>query len=313
MSYRLYRNESVEAGIRRIATEQVDKALHEIDDDALDRHETVHQVRKRCKKLRALARLVRPAFPDYRRINGIYRDAARELSSVRDIHVVVETLDHLVERFDDTVDVEAFRGLREKLAGLRDAQGTDREGIDARLARFRDTMAASRADIADWTLRADGGRAVAAGARKTYRRARKAMTRAEDAPTTAVFHEWRKRMKYHWYHARLLKGCWPGLVKPWAKAAHRMSDVLGDEHDLAVLHATLLADPDHFADEATLQALTALIERRRAELRARAFQRGRFLLFDKPKRLEARVRAYFDAWRSPVDALEAPPPQDAGD
>lgn len=313
MGYRLYRDESVEAGIRRIATGQVDKMLHEIDDDALDRSETVHQVRTRCKKLRALARLVRPAFPDYRRVNATYRDAARELSSLRDAQVVVETVDQLLERFEDTVDTEAFRGLRENLAELADTQGSDGEGIEARIARFRETMADSRVSIADWTLSTDGGRAVAAGARKTYKRARKAMTRAERTPTTAVLHEWRKRTKYHWYHARLLKGCWPGLIKPWAKAAHRMSNVLGDEHDLAVLHAMLLADPDRFADVDTLQALSALIERRRAELRARSFQLGRFLLFDKPKQLEARVRAYFDAWQSPVEALEFPAPQDVED
>jgi CHAD domain-containing protein len=313
MTYRFKRKESVEEGIRRIATEQIDRALYEIDDDALDRHETVHQLRKRCKKLRALARLVRPAFPDYGRVNAIFRDAARELSYLRDAHVVVETFDHLIERFEATVDAEAFRGVRDKLAEHRDTHGSDGEGIESPIARFRDTMVATRTEIADWTLRTDGGRVVAAGASMTYKRARKAMGMAEDTPSTAVFHEWRKRMKYHWYHARLLKGCWPGLLKPWAREAGRMSDLLGDEHDLAVLHALLLTDPDRFADKDALQALTALIGRRRAELRARALQLGRFLLFDRPKRLEARVRAYFDAWQSPIKALEVPAPRDTED
>ena len=49
---------------------------------------TVHDVRKRCKKVRGLLRLVRPGLgPDYRRANADVRDAARELSSLRDAHV----------------------------------------------------------------------------------------------------------------------------------------------------------------------------------------------------------------------------------
>jgi CHAD domain-containing protein len=307
MSYGIERNESVADGVRRIATEQIDKAMAEIDDAELDRHETVHQVRKRCKKLRALARLVRPVFPDYKGVNATYRDAAKELSWIRDAHAIIETVDDLVEHFEDAADPEAFRSIRDELVARRDKTDADRETIERRIAQFRDTMAGSRADLNRWRLDADGGRAVAGGAQKTYSRARKAMARAVDTPTTEAFHEWRKRVKYHWYHALLIKRCWPKLIKPWAKEAHRLSDLLGDEHDLAVLHATLLETPERFADRDTLQAFTGLIERRRAELRGAAFRLGTFLLFEKPKRFGQRVELYFDAWREPRQALSAPP------
>lgn len=63
MAYALAQDDdTVEAGMRRIAAEQIERAIAEIDDTGLDRHETVHQVRKRCKKVRGLVRLVRPAF-----------------------------------------------------------------------------------------------------------------------------------------------------------------------------------------------------------------------------------------------------------
>jgi len=310
MSYRLERDESVTDGIRRIATEQFDKALGEVDDGELGRHETVHQVRKRCKKLRGLARLVRPVFPEYQPVNTTYRDAARALSWIRDAHAVIETFDDLVGHFDGTAKPEAFRSIRDELVKRRDESDADHETIDRRIAQFRDTMADGRAECERWTLDADGGRAVAGGAKKTYKRARKAMAEADDAPTTGAFHEWRKRVKYHWYHARLLKNCWPELIEPWADEAHRLSDLLGDEHDLAVLHATLLETPDRFAGRDRLQAFTGLIERRRAELRSAAFELGEFLLFEKPKRMGQRIMCYFDARREPRRVLAAPPPQD---
>jgi hypothetical protein len=65
MSYHLKRSDGpVQDGVRRIAVDQIDAAIAELDDKALDVHETVHQIRKRCKKLRGLIRLVRPAFAD---------------------------------------------------------------------------------------------------------------------------------------------------------------------------------------------------------------------------------------------------------
>ncbi|MEZ4569166.1 MAG: hypothetical protein R2849_02320 [Thermomicrobiales bacterium] len=65
MAYRLEPDEALDVGVRRIATEQVEKALAELDDSDLDRHATVHQVRKRCKKIRGLLRLVRPGLENY--------------------------------------------------------------------------------------------------------------------------------------------------------------------------------------------------------------------------------------------------------
>lgn len=59
MSYHLEIGESIEKGIKRIAHEQLDSAIDELTDDKLDPHDVVHQVRKRCKKLRGLLRLVR--------------------------------------------------------------------------------------------------------------------------------------------------------------------------------------------------------------------------------------------------------------
>jgi inorganic triphosphatase YgiF len=65
MPFRLRRKKTVQKSVRRIALEQIDKAIREVLDDNVNRHEAVHQVRKRCKKLRGLIRLVRPSFQDY--------------------------------------------------------------------------------------------------------------------------------------------------------------------------------------------------------------------------------------------------------
>jgi len=58
MAYRLKKNETVGKGTRRIVREQIDRAA-DLTNDQMDRHEAVHQARKRFKKIRGSLRLVR--------------------------------------------------------------------------------------------------------------------------------------------------------------------------------------------------------------------------------------------------------------
>ena len=57
MEYHIRIEEEVAPAIRRIALKQIEVGIQEIEDTTLDRHEVVHQIRKRCKKQRALASL----------------------------------------------------------------------------------------------------------------------------------------------------------------------------------------------------------------------------------------------------------------
>ncbi|HKK70056.1 MAG TPA: CHAD domain-containing protein [Candidatus Krumholzibacteria bacterium] len=293
MSYRFEPGEKVERGVKRMAREQIDKALAEIDSDELDVHERVHQVRKRCKKLRAIARLVRPPLgSQYSGINRHYRDAARPLSDARDAHAIIESFDDVVEdRSDEIVDGsldpvrEAFVRRRERVA--------PREEVETRLFGARQALTAGRAALDTWHVDEDGFDAVAGGVKKVVRRGRKAMGAATEKPTVENYHEWRKRAKYLWYHARMLRPLWPEVMKAWRDEADRLSDLLGDEHDGAVLRAILQREPE-MAEVEGMPLYLALLDRRSQELRARARRLGARIHAEKPKRFVGRLED-FDA------------------
>lgn len=129
MAYRVKREQTVKAaGIVNIAKSQLDKAMEEIDDEELDRHEAVHQVRQHCKKLRGLIRPIRPAFSDYRKEDVFFRDAAGELSSVCDTQSVIECFDDLAECYENRADVALFQPIQRKTADdLADLPGDDHD------------------------------------------------------------------------------------------------------------------------------------------------------------------------------------------
>ncbi len=304
MAYRILEDESVQDGVRRIAHEQIDKAVEEVEDSDLDDHETVHQARKRCKKIRGLVRLVRPEFDAYSSENTWFRDAARKLSDIRDATTLLECFDALMGRYGDEIDTDAFAPVREPLLERREDVCDDKDADD-RLEEFHDAMEDSHDRVDSWTLDEAGFDAIAGGLKKTYKRARKAMAKAYEEPTVESFHEWRKRVKYNRYHTRLLREVWRGVMKPTRDEVKHLSDLLGDDHDLAVLRATLLAEPDRFGKQRDIQALLALIDQRRKELQAWAHPLGERLYAEKPSDYVKRLGRAWQAWRAEQEIAAA--------
>lgn len=296
MPYRFKRgDDSVQHGLRRIALEQLDKAVDEIDDGGVTRDVRVHQVRKRCKKLRGLIRLVRPSFADYAAENATLRDTARQLAFARDAGVLITTYDNLMDAYRDEVVRADFASIRRQLT-LRQKHDADGERTDEALTQVRAVLDAARGRAHHWKLGDSGFAAIGPGLAKTYKRARKAMVYAAADGSPQDFHKWRKRVKYHGYHARLLAPLWPDPLHARAKAANRLNDLLGAHHDLAVFEAALTAGPDAFATPDMIDAARGLIRRRQAALAAEIFPLGARLLAEPTRALRQRWQTYWEVW-----------------
>lgn len=301
MAYRFkFDDETVGAGVRRIAIGQIDKAISELDDPSLDARLTVHQVRKRCKKVRGLVRLVRPAFPAYRRENAAYRDAAAELSFLRDTEALIETYDRVTGLYEEQIDRPAFASIRRRLT-LRQKEAEAREDIGDQLEAFREKMIEAKARALRWTLKADDEDAFIDGLGETYGRARKAMKSARKKPSAEVFHDWRKRIKYHGFHARLLTPAWVGPIAAHHAAADMLGKMLGAHHDLDVFSAALDAEPDAYGSAADIEVFRGLMDQQRIGLEATAFEIGARLLCEPEDALSERWGGYWRAWRKTGD------------
>lgn len=321
MAYRLQRDESLPVGVRRIARELVDEALDLLDDPGEEIEESVHQVRKNCKMLRGLIRLVRPGMGDvYTEANVTFRDAARELASIRDAHALLATFDDLVaavgDRRPDSTD--ALRHVRAELAARADAASaavrtttgttgsgavdSDGTAVDDRILRARDLLAAGRHGIDEWPL-TDDVDVIRDGIAKTYRRGRDRLRDSMFTPTDELLHQWRKRVKYTWYHVRLLRDAAPSVLRPLTGRLHDLSDALGDDHDLAVLLEQMRADVDAFGGDEVLRETTAVVDVVREDLQQRAWRLGSRLYVEPPATFSERLAGYWRAWLEHGDEL----------
>ena len=100
VAYVLHPATPMSRDVRRVARNRLDDAMETLDKlgkgDGTGTEEAVHDVRKRCKEVRALARLARvPLVDQFDRFNATVRDAADVLAPIRDAQAVLATLDDL--------------------------------------------------------------------------------------------------------------------------------------------------------------------------------------------------------------------------
>jgi CHAD domain-containing protein len=205
---------------------------------------------------------------------------------------MVQTVEQLADRFSGQLPARMLSALRDNLLASRSYARSEAETATATEAAIHE-LTEHRTAIDRWDFNAEGWGAIQDGLRRTYRHGRKAFQQARAVPSTRHLHEWRKRVKDHWYHLRLLTAVCGPVVGGASQEADRLSDLLGEEHDLAVLMAAL---GDAHADPSVdVQYLSGLIDRRRKELQREAGQLGARLFAEKPASFERRLRSYWKA------------------
>jgi CHAD domain-containing protein len=291
-AYRLKADEALPNAVRRVARGRIDHAVDELrSNSGSTPEEAVHEARKDMKKLRALLRLSRDELgkSTYRRENACFRDAGRELAGTRDSDVMLEALGAL--ELPPGVAWE----LRTAIQAERAQDGEDGRATAARASVA--IMEEARKRIDDWPLERDSFAAVVDGLQRTYRRGRRGFRAARAEPTVESLHEWRKRVKDLWYHHTLLRQLWPAVMTAVGDQAHELSDLLGDDHDVAMLAGWMrervpAANPEFF--EAA--------ERRREELQREAFALGALLYAEKPSAYVGRLERLWNTRKTEVRA-----------
>jgi hypothetical protein len=136
---------------------------------------------------------------------------------------------------------------------------------------------------------------------RTYGDGRAAMRAARKDPSTEALHDWRKRVKDLWYEERLITAAWPPLLEASSSELKVLSELLGDDHDLAVLAEHLPELPPGLED------LPEIIDARRGELQDEAFRLGARIYAEAPKAYTARVGALLAVARHEARAEAAAP------
>lgn len=324
-------DEPLGTGLQRMTLGQLDIAIEALTGEGkqISPQERVHEVRKSLKRLRALLRLVQDDLGEraYARETELLRDAGVRLARARDAEVLLSTLDGLIAAHPNQLG--GRRGVQRLRARLQtECDGAPELALadSATHAGVLEELCGLRARVAEWELADPGGiEAIEPALKRLYGKGRRRLRRAErgSGKSGRRLHEWRKRVKDLRYAAEMLeraedggKGGRSGAKKssskgkrgkrksrgetPYigklARAADDLGELLGEEHDLAVLSARVREEAkatraSGAPSPGTRKLLLKLIAKRRRKLRKRALRDGRRLYGGSPKRFVRRVRS----------------------
>ena len=290
MAFRFKLGEPFAEGCKRVALEQLERAQRQLD--GADAVVAVHETRKALKRLRALLRLMRPALGNevYRAENTELGDIGRLLSGARDRHVLLETLTKLEAASGASGLVTDTRAALQSLNG-GDAPSTD--GDTVRQAQHRLAAAAKR--FSRMRLAGKGFDVIGPGLEASYRKARHAFRDAYLKETDEAFHEWRKGTQQHWRHMGLLSRAWEESMGARVSEARRLSQILGDDHDLALLCAFIQSEHAEYLGAGRASEIEERARERQRELRALAQPIGKRLFAEGARNLTRRIAAYWEA------------------
>jgi CHAD domain-containing protein len=298
MAYRFKPEESVQKGVRRILRQQIAFAERQL---AADRPgaQAIHETRRAIKRIRALLRLARPGIGErtFRREDRAFRDIAARVAPARDRHVLLQTIAKIEAEggADLVTTAAAMRKTLETRLASRHRSAGDADGTFEALRRLEKARGRlRRLDVAP-----DRFEALECGLSWTQRRGRDAMRRALDGGSDEHWHDWRKGVQRHWRQMQLLSWAWPAYFEVRIAAAKRVSQLLGDDHDLSVLVA-FAADPKRSGLTSEQARLIAdVCRQRQLGLRQEAAATGQQLYAESPKALGRHVAALWAAARKP--------------
>lgn len=297
MGFSFQLEESISNDVRRVYNELLDQSIYELTHSYGRSHTAIHESRKCFKKMRALFRMVREEIGEdnYKAYNIFFRDEGRKISDLRDVNVLIETLDELKKTYQDELSDVVFNGIRAKLLRKKHAMSKRLLYRKKVLQKIFARLEEAEVYLPPLHIQNDDFSVFRGGISRVYKKTRNSLAKAYAERSVAAFHDWRKKVKYLRYQIDLLSPAWPSVLSLQEKELHNLSDLLGDHHDLSVLEDEILSIKIDNAE--ALDVLIGLINQRKLVLEEEAHPLGAKLFAEKPKNYVNRLESYWDIWK----------------
>ncbi len=280
MPHSVGKSEDVGDGLWRLLVEDIHGARHDLSRNG-PAEERVHRARQRLKRARSVLGVLKPALgahaPDLKRMLA---EIAKELSSARDADVAAATARNLRAAAGDSAGLDPVVAELDLKAEEAHRRSPPPAEVIAQLTATEEAIRRATADV-------DGPALVGRALVRAYTDGRKAMRSARSSLATPDLHGWRKKVKHLWHIIRIARKRLPRKVRTMADRLDHLGEVLGLDHDHAVLAERLALSPH--AGHSLMRQLSMIAAERR-ELEKEAFARGKRLYSKKPKGFARRAR-----------------------
>lgn len=290
MSFQLNFEVPVQESFRTISSELVENAIAECRNENLTDHVKIHEARKKCKRVRALLRIVKPNVKSkYKTADLFFRNLSGTLSDERDNQVIIETLKFLHEKEHSPILKKEIESIISKLSTTVNSKPTY-----PLVQNFEKEILLGNDILQSLKIKKSYFKSLRGGIKETYKLGRIGMKAVIKNPNINNYHEWRKQVKYHLYHLELLIDIWPSLILTNIEETHSLSEMLGKDHDLSLLKENIHNKNITFTKKAYTKILSAITSEQKL-LREKIKRLGLKIYAEKQDHLIKRLESYWES------------------
>jgi CHAD domain-containing protein len=295
MALILSKKENLISGLRRIASDIIIESIFLLK-NPLDFDESIHETRKNIKKIRSILRLLMNNFDNqaFEVFNLEFRDSGRKLSSLRDAEALLEISDKIKTK--KITSQKSIDNTRIQLIKYKDkitAEFLSNEDINLIIENLENL----EKKFVNLEFFGKDSFVFNLGLQKIYIHCIKLMKKCSKDGTDLDFHEWRKQVKYLWNSIMFFQKIWNPVLATYSDEIHKLSDYLGDMHDLTVLNEMIVNNQIELETE-DKERMLEMIENLKNKLRKLSFSQGFKLFIDKPSVFSKRLNKWWKHYSS---------------
>jgi CHAD domain-containing protein len=297
------------AGVTRVFDTLFQNAIERLEHAGSNREGDIHAVRTTIKRVRAILRLIEPAIANasFRKENQRLKKTARLLAPMRDVAIGLHTLRGLAgaatrqqKRHDASIVHDHFAKNVSMPDGVtqKSVMRVTVQALEAHRRRLRKLRIIS-ADC----------QAMRISLEKVYHSCRRRMKRAFSEGDDDSFHRWRIRLKNLYYELQFLEPIFSRRLRSMIARLKRLESMIGDDHDIAVLKASLQKTPEQFGGGPVVKRVLRQLKERSDELRRAMRPLAETVLDEKPDRFARQIHRRMVKWQKaarPRQATERP-------
>lgn len=212
---------------------QIEKVIYFLSAENISPNLAVHEIRKSFKRMRALLKLYRHPGNDYPvLLSKQIAEMGRALAPVRDSYIAVQVFEKLAKD-NQLISERKLRSVKEQLNERNKnlvRQIFEDTGI---LDEIQDFMKSMKADL-DERLVYPGNEGIVVGLAASAEKCHRIYNETGNTTLPGELHRLRKKLKVLWYQVEFIKFVRPKYFSTKADQLHKVTELLGDDHDLFV-------------------------------------------------------------------------------
>jgi CHAD domain-containing protein len=270
-------NFDISIQLKEAIEKQINNALALPKNSDLSQEDLVYQLRKSIKRIRALCQLLKPVLSedDYHKIIDFIKKTGHSTTILRESSVNLKTFEQLDEMTPIDIPEKSKALIIEILNNRVQEVYLNKERAFDKIhigVSFQLKLLQEKLNML--SFRSYPEELLYLAIKRTYTKSLRLFKNSRISLQSCTIHRWRQFNKYLIIQLKLGPLFAKGIYEEFISELKNLTDILGKEHDLAMLKAFLSTNLKNRIELQDLKAVQLHIDDERRKLQKEAFQKG---------------------------------------